>query len=185
MKAKLLTIGFSTITMSLLLCSVVFASWSTLETGYAITSDWTGMNAEGVTPVTMTVGTLDSAVTSVTFRWISITDGSGDCLLEETVPVYTNGTIGQWKDGTPAEIRYANNTCVVSEAFWVVQIFFNSEGENNVVNQKFFWVDATNPDSECPPLFHTPEIPLGTIGASVAIVAAVGLFMMKKRRQQK
>jgi hypothetical protein len=195
MKAKLLTIGFSTVIVSLLLCSVVHASWSTLETGYAVTSNWTGMQTEDGTPVTMTAGTLDSTVTAVTFRWLSIPDGNGDYLLEETVPVYTNGTIGQWKDGTPAEIRYANSTYVVSQGFWIVQALFinsegdsgmvlgNSEGENNIVTQKYFWINAMNSDSNT--VFNTPELPLGTIGASVAMAAALGLFMIKKKRQQK
>ena len=193
MKGKILTIGFLTIIASLLLCSAVHASWSTLETGYAVTSDWKGMQTEDGTPATITAGTLDPTVTSVTFGWLSISDGSGDYLFEETVPVYTNGTIGQWKDGTPAEIRYADSTYVVSEGFWTVQVFFNSEGENNpvinsegesnVVDQKFFWIGAMNPDSTT--IFSTPELPLGTIGASVAMAAAVGLFMIKKKRQQK
>jgi hypothetical protein len=194
MKAKLLTIGFSAVIVSLLMCSLVHASWSTLKTGYAVTSNWEGKLTDS--PVTITAGTLDSTVTSVTFKWLAITDGSDDYLLDETVPVYTNGTIGYWKNGTAAEIRYAESTYVIDQRFWMVQILFsnsegesnmflsNSEGENNdnVVKQ-FYWVDATNYDYN--PVFHVPEIALGTIGASVAVAAALGLFMIKKKRQQK
>jgi hypothetical protein len=192
MKGKILTIGFLTVIASLLLCSAVHASWSTLETGYAVTSDWKGMQTEDGTPVTITAGTLDPTVTSVTFGWLSIPDGGGDYVLEETVPVYTNGTIGQWKDGTPAEIRYASSTyVVVPEGFWAVQVFFNSEegnpvinseGEGNVVNQQFSWIGTMQSDNST--VFPAPEIPLGTIGASVAMVAALGLFMIKKKRRQ-
>jgi hypothetical protein len=189
MKVKLLTIGFSTVIVSLLMCSIVLASWSTLGTGYAVTSNWDGQQIESDTPVTITAGTLDSTVTSVTFRWLVFPDGSGDYLLEETVPVYTNGTIGQWKDGTPAEIQYANSTYVISRGFWVIQILFiNSEGESNIV-ERCYWIDAIGYDSLFPvpeeSPFHVPEIQLGTIGASVAMAAALGLFMTKKKRQQK
>ena len=197
MKGKMLTLGFLTVIASLLLCSVVHASWSTLETGYAVTSNWTGLETEDGTPVTITAGTLDSTVTSVTFRWLAISDGNGDYLLEETVPVYTNGTIGQWKDGTPAEIRYADSTYTVPQGFWIVQTLFinsegdssmvlgNSEGENNIVTQKCLWVNAMAIQSDYNPVFQVPEIPIGTIGASVAMAAALGLFMIKKKRQQK
>jgi hypothetical protein len=197
MKAKLLTIGFSTVIVSLLLCSVVHASWSTLETGYAVTSNWTGMQTEEGTPVTITAGTLDSTVTSVTFRWLAISDGNGNYPLEETVPVYTNGTIGQWKDGTPAEIKYADSNHVVTQGFWIVQVVFsnsegdssmvlgNPEGENNIVTQKCLWIDSMAMQSNYNPVFQVPEIPLGTIGASVAMAAALGLFLIKKQRQQK
>jgi hypothetical protein len=198
MKAKLLTIGFSTVIVSLLLCSVVHASWSTLETGYAVTSNWKGPQIPTNTPVTITAGTLDSTVTSVTFKWLAPT-GSGDYLLDETVPVYTNGTIGYWENGTSAEIRYANSTYVIYQGVWMVQILFNTEVESNIVlsnsegktNTIELWYgvgaidyDLLSPVLENPP-FTIPEIPLGTIGASVAMAAALGLFMIKKKRQQK
>lgn len=198
MKGKLLTIGFSIVVVSLLMCSLVYASWSTLETGYAVTSDWKGMQTEGDTSVTITAGTLDSTVTSVTFGWLEL-GGTGDYAFEETVPVYTNGTIGQWKDGTPAEIRYANSTYVISEGFWVVHVFFsdsegdasmvlgNSEGGNNIAN-RYCILSAIGSDSSfvTENSFHVvPEISLGTIGALATMGAALGIFMLKKKRQQK
>jgi hypothetical protein len=197
MKGKLLTIGFSTVIVSLLLCSVVHASWSTLETGYAVTSNWEGIQIQSGTPVTLTAGTLDSTVTSVTFRWVGPPDGSGDCLLDETVPVYTNGTIGHWENGTAAEIRYAESTYEISQGLWNVQIIFsnaegdsnlvlgNSEGNDNTVERNY-WLGAKDYYYDYDEsFFHVPEIALGTIGASVAMAAALGLFMIKKKRQQK
>ena len=196
MKSKLLTIGFSTVLVSILMCSVVHASWSTLKTGYAVTSNWEGQLTD--TPVTITADTLDPTVTSVTFKWFALPNGNGDCLFNETVPVFTNGTIGYWENGTAAEIRYANSTHIIDQRFWIVLIFFNkggnsiplsnSERETNTV-KLFIWLDATDYTSYSPPPeespFHIPEIPLGTIGAAVAMTAALGLFIIKKKRQQK
>lgn len=189
MKGKLLTIGFSTVIISLLMCSVVHASWSTLETGYAVTSNYQQFFIPSGTPVTITAGTLDSTVTSVTFRWLASPYESDDCLLDETVPVYTNGTIGHWNNGTPAEIWYADSTYVVSQGVWKVEILFtNSEGETNTA-ELYYWLGVIDYDSSFPvpeePPFRVPEIALGTIGASVAMAAALGLFMIKKKRQQK
>jgi len=192
MKGKFLTIGFSVVLMSLLMCSVVNASWSSLEKGYAITSNWEGIQIQSGTPVRLTAGTLDSTVASVTFRWLGPPDGSGDCLLEETVAVYTNGTMGYWENGTAAEIRYAESTYEISQGLWKVQtifsnsegestmVFGSSEGENNVV-ERCYWLGAKDYNL----FFHVPEISLGTIGASVAMAAALGLFMIKQKRQQK
>ena len=178
MKAKLLTIGFSTVLVSILMCSVVYASWSTLGTGYAVTSNIEGTQVQLSTPVTITAGTLDSTVKAVTFRWLAPPNGNGDCLLDETVPVFTNGTIGQWNNGTQAEIRYAQSTYKVYQGEWKVEVVFHtSEGETNIV----YRIDVKDNHS----FFHVPEIPLGTIGATVAMAAALGLFMIKKKRQPK
>ena len=177
MKGKLLTIGFSIVIVTLLMCSAVYASWSTLETGYAVTANVEGIQLLNATPVTITAGTLDSTVTSVTFRWIGPPDGTGPCALDETVPVYTNGTIGYWDDGTPALIRYAESTYVVYEGKWKVEILFRNSEEEILLKQLYPIMVGE--------IFYTPELPLGTIGATVAMSAALGLFMIKKKRQQK
>lgn len=186
MKGKLLTIGFSTVLVSILMCSVVYASWSTLGTGYAVTSNIDGTPVAG-NPVTIIAGTLDSTVETVTFRWLAPPNGSGECLLDETVPVYTDGTIGQWNNGTQSEIRYAQSTFKVYQGEWKVQVIFHSS-EGEAIAEKSFRIDVE--DSGLVPtdtgtIFHTPELPIGTIGATVAMVAALGLFTIKKKRQQK
>jgi len=208
MKDKLLTIGFSTVLVSILMCSIVHADWSTLSsTGYAVTSNWDGQISN--TPITVTAGTLDPTVTSVTFEWYAYPQRDDNLLFNETVPIYTNGTIGYWADGTSAEIRYANSTHPIDRRFWTLQVFFNKEGnpkplsnpvEKPVTSKVFFWIDATgdcyssfidNPEEPAPEensgetKLVVPEIPLGTVSASVAMVAALGLFTIKKKRQQK
>jgi hypothetical protein len=186
MKAKLLTIGFSTLLVSILISSLVYASWSTLGTGYAVTSNIVDGTTVAGNPVVIIAGTLDSSVEEVTFRWFAPPNGSGDCLLDETVSVYTDGTMGQWNNGTEAEIRYAQSTYKVYEGEWSVVVIFHSSEE--IVAEKTFSIDVE--DSNLVPtdtgtIFHTPELSIGTIGATVAMVAALGLFAIKKKRQQK
>jgi hypothetical protein len=186
MKGKLLTIGFSLVVVSILMSSLVYASWSTLGTGYAVTSNINGTPLAG-NPVTIIAGTLDPTVNLVTFRWLAPPNGGGACLLEETVAVYTDGTMGQWNNGTQAEIRYAQSTFKVYEGTWKVEVIFHtSSGE--LTGEQTFRVDASDVGlvpTETGLIFHTPELPIGTIGAAAAMVAALGLFAVKKRRQQK
>ena len=75
------------------LVSAVYAPWSTLGTGYAITSDYHGVDVFPGIPVTVTTGTLDASVVQVTFRWHMPNDTAR---WEETVAVSTNTTTGQW-----------------------------------------------------------------------------------------
>jgi len=53
----------------MLFISAVYAPWSTLGTGYAITSNYHGEDVIPSTPVTVTAGTLDQNIVQVTFRW--------------------------------------------------------------------------------------------------------------------
>lgn len=180
MKAKLLKIGFSIAIISALFFSTVYGSLSPLETKYVVTANVEGLEILGGTPVTITASTIDSTVNQITFRWFGPPDGSGDCALEETLPVYTNGTIGYLDDGTPALIRYAESTYIIYEGKWLVKVTFqNSEGITVTQELCAFGAKGTQP------VFHLPEIPLGTVGATMATLFASVLFLIKKRKQQK
>ena len=186
MKRKILTIGFFTVLVSLLACSPVFASFATLGTGYAVSSNINGTPVAG-NPVTVIAATLDSTVKTVTFRWLAPPNGSGDCTLEETVAVYTDGTIGQWNNGTEAVIRYAQSIFKVYAGEWKVEVIFHTS-TGNIILEKTFRVDSANDGlvpTDTGSIFHAPELPLGTIGATVAMGAALGLFAVHKRRQKK
>ncbi|MCK4933932.1 hypothetical protein KAS06_04605, partial [Candidatus Bathyarchaeota archaeon] len=87
------------LTSFLVFVNVVYAPWSTLGTGYAITSDYHGIDVFPGIPITITAGTLDPSVTQVTFRWHMPNDTAR---WEVTVPVSPNGTTGQWNNGTTA-----------------------------------------------------------------------------------
>lgn len=175
MKVRLIVAGISVILVTLILSGVVYAPWSTLGTGYAITSNFHGIIVPPGTPVTVTAGTLDPSVTHVKFIWHEPPDGNGSPRWTDIVPIFTNTTTGQWNDGTEAEIRYAisiRTPDVIGD--WGVQAFFQNSGED-VRPPETIKIKATS-------FNHVPEIPVGTIGAAAAMIIALGLFMVKKKK---
>ncbi len=157
------------------LCNValVQAQWSALGSGYAVTTNYHGIDVLVGTPVTAIAGTLDPAVVNVTFRWHM---PNGTTRWEVTVPVYTNGTLEQWNNGTYAEIRYANDTQIPDMlGDWGVQAFFQDPtGMDKAGLSDVIEIRATS--------FNTmPEVPLGTIIIGASMFAALGVFALKGR----
>ncbi len=165
-------LGFVVVMM---LLNLAYAPWSTLGTGYAVTSDHHGVIVTLGTPVTVTAGTLDSSVSQVTFRWHRPPDGNGAVAWEDTVGVWQNTTTGQWNNGTTAFISYATNTHAPDEiGDWGVQVFFqDSEGKEKSGVVNVLSIRATSFNA-------IPEIPLGTIGAVGAMIFALAFFAAKK-----
>lgn len=152
----------------------VYAPWSTLGTGYAITSNYHGKDAPLLATVTVTGCTLDQIVTQVTFRWHRPDD---TVVREVTVPVFTNGTSGQWNDGTTALIRYAIDSFrpdVLGD--WGVQAFFqDSAGKHKAGLNNVIKIKATS--------FNVvPEVPFGTAAILLSMFGALGVFAIKKKR---
>ena len=151
-----------------------YAPWSTIGTGYAITSNYHGKDVPLMATVTVTAGTLDPSVTQVTFRWHMPDD---TVVREVTVPVFTNGTIGEWNNGDTALIRYAMDSLKPEvPGDWGVQAFFQDSagkqraGLNNVIKIK-----ATS--------FNVvPEIPFGTAAIVLSMFGALGILAMKKKK---
>lgn len=154
--------------------SNAYAPWSTLGTGYTITSNYHGKDVPLMATVTVTAGTLDPSVTQVTFKWHRTND---TLVREATVPVFTNGTSGQWNNGATAPIRYAIDSFRPDLAGdWGVQAFFRDSagkskaGVNNVIKIK-----ATS--------FNViPEVPFGTAAILLSMLGALGVFAIKKKR---
>lgn len=174
LKARLTAFVISVILGSLFLSSAVYAPWTTLGTGYAIKTNYHGIDVPPYTPVTATAGTLDSGVVNVTFRWHMPND---TVRWEISVPVWKNGTKGQWNNGTETFIWYANDTQtpdVIGD--WGVQAFFTGPDGKDRANL----TDVIKIKAES---FNTvPEMPFGTIAAVVAMLIAFGLFIVKKKR---
>ena len=177
MKARFIVWGIPVIVALLILSSAVYAPWTTLGTGYAITSNVHGIDILPGTPVTVTAGTLDPNVVNVTFRWHEPPDGNGPVRWEDTVEIFTNNTFGEWNNGTTAEIRYAENTHhpdVLGD--WGVQAFFrDSTGKDKANLTDVIKTKATSFNA-------VPDVPYGTIGAAAVMLIALGLFVIKKRR---
>ena len=170
------------LTVAMLVCillisiSAVNAPWSTLGTGYAITSNYHGVDIPPGTPVTITAGTLDSNVVKITFRWHEPPDGNGPVRWEVTVPIFTNCTTGQWNNGTPAEIRYAQDTQTPDVlGDWGVQAFFrDSTGKDKAGLTNVIKIKATSFNA-------VPEVPFGTLAILTAMFGAIAIFAMKRK----
>ncbi|UCE16450.1 MAG: hypothetical protein JSV12_02210 [Candidatus Bathyarchaeota archaeon] len=175
MKRRLALVLMLTIMCLFVSVTVVHAPWSTLGTGYAITSNYHGIIVPPGTPVTVTAGTLDPNVVNITFRWHMPNE---TVRWEVTVPVYTNGTTGQWNNGTTALIRYANSTKtpdVIGD--WGVQAFFqDSTGRDKAGLEDVINIKATSFNS-------VPEVPFGTIAVFLAMAGALCIFAIKKKPQ--
>jgi len=170
----------STVLFSIILSGIVFASWSSLGSGYAVTSNVHGTNAPFGMPVTVTAGTLDPSVTHVKFVWREPPNGNGAIRWEVVVPVFTNGTTGEWNHGGTAEIRYAESTQIPAVlGKWGVQARFQDSDDIDVPSCDVIKTKATSFNVSS---FNTiPEMPMGTIGAAAAMVVALALFVTKKK----
>ena len=176
MKLKIITLTILTVLMTVSLTSVAFGSWSTLETGFAVTSNKSGPSPQAI-PVTVTAGTLDDYVELITIQWY----GPDDIVYhEDMLTVFTNGTIGMYSDGTAAEIKYAESTYSPNiHGEWNVKVIFhNARGGNNVADFSLPLDIQQNM-----PVFVVPETPLGTIGIVSAVALAIALFVFKNKRQ--
>ena len=175
MKLKIITLSLLTVLMTVSLTSIAFGSWSTLNTGFAVTSNKSGPISQG-TQVTVTAGTLDEYVELITIRWYAPDD---IVYHEDMLTVFTNGTIGRYSDGTAAEIKYAQSTYSPNiHGEWNVKVIFhNARGGNNVADFSLPLDIQQNM-----PVFVVPETPLGTIGIVTAIALALGLFAIKNKK---
>ena len=179
MKIKLFSIALLVVLASLAFSNVTFASWTTIETGFAVTSNQSGPSPQG-TPVTITAGTLDSYVELITIRWYGPGE-NGEVYHEDMLTVFTNGTIGRYSDGTAAEIKYAQSTYSPNiHGQWNIKVIFhNARGGNDVADFSLPLDIQQNM-----PVFVVPETPLGTIGIISAIALAIGLFTIKNKKQK-
>jgi len=153
----------------------VYAPLSTLGTGYAITSNYHGKDVPLMATVIVTSGTLDLRVTQVTFRWHRPDD---TVVREVTIPVFTNGTTGQWNNGTTALIRYAIDSFRPDlPGDWGDQAFFrDSAGKNRAGINDVIKIKATS--------FNVvPEVPFGTAVILLSMFGALGIFAIKKKRR--
>lgn len=185
MKAKFTAVVISLIFGSLILSSAVYAQWAALdESDYAVTSNFHGIDIFPGTPVTVTAGTLDPEVVSITFRWHRPPDGNGPVAWEDTVtPLLTSPyppanvpqeVIDSINSST---VWYAQDTRVPDEVGdWGVQVFFiGPDGRDRANLTDVISIRATSFNA-------IPEIPFGTIAAAAAMFIAFGLFIVKKKR---
>lgn len=177
------------ILISLVLGStLVQAQWSALNSGYAVTTNYHGVDVLPGTEVTAWAGTTDSEVNEVEFRWLK-PDGTLSVDPPPIVRVYVSFRTPDVPSGVPEEIIdwaeknpsinvwYANNTQTPDIlGNWTVQVFFYAPGghlrgkESDIIR-----IRATS--------FNViPEAPFGTIAILLAMFGALSTFTIKKKR---
>lgn len=158
-----------------LICSfatAVYAQVQALSTGYAITSNYHGIDVPPGSNVVVTAMTTDPTVYQVTFLWKDPTGRTAD--FEEITPLFHNGTMYNGK-----LIYYAISENIVNTiGDWGVQALFQAPGGKTKQGiTEVVKIRATS--------FNViPEVPLiGTAGASIAMIA--GFTYRMKRKPQK
>jgi hypothetical protein len=156
--------------------TVVYAPEQSLNSGYAVTSNWHGIDVPLGSEVVVTAMTNDTTVYQVTFKW----KNPGDQLVwTDVVPVSTDGITIDDGNHVYYAAYYASSTHNPEDiGGWGVKALFQGpdgttkEGVDFVVNIK-----ATS--------FNViPEVPIiGTAGASLAML--LGFTYKIKRKPKK
>ena len=164
-----LLVALLAVTAAAILMGSVHAG-NSLDSGYAATSNWHGIDAPLGSDVVVTALTTDATVYQVTFLW----KNPGENLIwTDVVPVFSNGTT---YDGEA--ISYALSTHAPQDlGDWGVQTLFQSP--NGRIKQEVEEVIAIRATS-----FNViPEIPiLGSMGAVIAMLLGLGVFTTRRKK---
>jgi len=143
-----------------------------LPSGYRVTSDWHGIDTPLGTDVHVKAYTTDAGVTQVTFIWRN----AAEEIVFGPEVVTTKSTDGEY-DGKTVYVFEAPIHAPDSIGDWGVQaIFQGPDGSARANCENVVAIRATS--------FNViPEIPLlGSIGASIAMIGALG-FKLKRKNQ--
>ena len=149
---------------------------------YIATSNYHGVDVPLYTPITVTARTNDPDVVEITFRWHEPPDGNGPTRWEETVPISSDDDVHPLAPALTSpdgeDLPYYAESTHAPDVLgdWGVQVFFqgpdgtDKSGVENVVK-----IRATSFNT-------TPEIPLGTIGASTVMLIAIAFFLIRQKK---
>lgn len=166
-----------------------YGAWSPIkQTGYAVITNYFGMNVPLGQSVIATAGTTDLDVYQIEFRWHNATDAvifsaivpvSGP-LITPAVPSNVPQQVINWATDNPGTpYLYAQNAQIPnSVGDWGVQAFFYAEGGHlrGTSDGGIISIRATSFNA-------IPEIPLiGTAGAAIAMLAGLGLYIKRKQK---
>lgn len=153
---------------------VAYAAYPSLASGYAVDSNYHGINVPPGSDVIVTAYTTDMDVYQVTFLW-----------------KYPNGTVavGPEVDNTPvagdlyegnAVNTFSSTHSVDVIGDWGVQALFQSP--DGMTKESIDYVVAIRATS----FFVVPDFPMiGTVGSLGAMLLGLGLFMRRKSRLAK
>jgi hypothetical protein len=173
-----------------LLVATVYAPWSSLSSGYAIWTNYHGIDIPSMTAVTATAGTIEypgsSAhskfpdVTHVRFVWM-VPDGSNitspPC-TDPPKPLTWDGSL-RYPLGDPSgwPVYTADDTQILDVlGDWGVQAWFYDKNGGLVCKSDVEKKRAVSVNV-------VPEIPIvGTAGAVALMLLAAGLYLQKKKK---
>jgi hypothetical protein len=157
------------------------------KTGYAVTSNYQGIDVLPGTAVVVTAGTTDLTVHNVTFIWhfpngsVAFTDfvdvRTGHQLTTPDVPPNVPQGVINWANDPHYQnvnYLYAQSTHVINGPFgdWSVQAFFRDDV--NIKGQGATAIRATS--------FNViPEVPFGTLVIMLGMFGALSVFALKKK----
>ena len=162
--------------LMLLLISSANAGWSALGSGYAVTTDYHGIDMPLETLVTATAGTTDSNIMNVTFVWKFPNETVA--FEDVDVAVWSNGT--RYPDENGSLVFYAQSSFRLTvEGEWGLQAFFKGPGGHLRGNgTDIIAIRATSPDV-------IPEISIiGAAGTIIATSLILALLRGKRKRQK-
>jgi len=150
--------------------TAVQAAWSSLNSGFAVTTNYHGVDVPLGTEVTARAGTTEyPEVTEVRFRWMP---PIGDEILTDKIPLQNSG---EYFDGKLVYDAY-NTTTINVLGDWGVQVWFYS-ADGKLRNQTGIEkIRATS-------FFAVAEVPLGTIAIILSMLGGLGVFVILKSKK--
>jgi hypothetical protein len=155
--------------LMLMALTVAYAAYPSLTTGYAVDSDYHGINVPPNTPVHVTAYTTDADVYQVTFLW---KDPDSNTVWTDVVGP---GTLDGTYDGKDV-YTFASTHSPNIMGDWGVQALFQSpEGKTKENIDLVIKIKATS-------FFVIPDVPvLGTVGSLAAMLLGLGIYIKRKR----
>ena len=174
MKLKIVLIVAFFASLLIPISAVRAYDWSgtSINSGYAVTTDWHGEEVPIGTSVTARAGTTNLDIVEVKFRWLR--PGGMEAWPPIPVTAYTQEL---WNGQT---VRVFINAQTPNElGDWGVQaVFYDSDGNG-------IGPTPGQPDKiaiRATSFNAVPEVPFGTIAVLIAMFGALGIFAIKKKR---
>ena len=185
MKSKLFLAAFIALAISALTIGTAFAGWAAIKnTGYAVTTNWHGIDVPGGQAVIATAGTTDQNVKKIEFIWKNANEfiiwdeniTVAGPLVTSAVPGNVPQEVVDWANSkNGVKYWYAQSSHTPTEVGdWGVQVRFLGTVRVRGNSEVDFVVRAT-------PFNVVPETPWGPIAISATLLGALGLFVFRKK----
>ena len=182
----IVSVSLLTILLIISTANIALAGWSALNSGYAVTTTYHGIEVPLGQPVIATAGTTDALVTTIVFTWLD-PDGNlvytsppivPDWQIDPNYPANVPPEIIDWAEDNPTTlVGYAQDTLTLNiVGDWTVKIECygptNPRGQDQIIQKatSFFVVD---------------EVPLGTIITLAIPIGFLSFVAIKKKRTSK